>query len=380
MKKLICLLLILIPISFCSTKQEKTEMQEIDGIVHILNKETPLRRMVELEIEKTREIDPYKFENISLRFCLPVRSRDGEVILYDPNDSEVHRFNADGTYAGKLVRVGQGPGEFSTSQSLKVHYMGNQIWVTSSTKLAKFDRNGNFLEERRLNGYPEVFVDEIRFISSKRIRTKKGGFSSLILVDLDEDEQEATTIFEADVEGMIRFVQGTRTRAFTNDWGVPKIVYTFSEEYKRVYLALNTDYKIYVKNPAGDTLYVINRPYNRIRVGIKEKEMILGPIVRNEAWKWMLDAYPDTLVAIKDLKTLPNGYLAVYRVSGVKQFEIDVYDPEGKYVYLIKIPEDLVLEREQFFDIGFFNIEPREDFRVYVEYRIKNLPEIFRNN
>lgn len=380
MNKLFFLYFVFILFFSCDSKTEKIEMQEIDGVVHVLNQETPIRSTLELEIEKTREIDPYKFENISLRFCFPERNRDGEVILYDPNDSEVHRFNADGTYAGKLIRVGQGPGEFSTSQGLNVHYMGNQIWVTSSTKLAKFDRNGSFLDERRFNGDPEVFVDETRFISLGRIRTKNGGRSSVILEKLDEDEQEATTLYEADVEGVIRFVQGTRTSMFANDWIVPKIVYTFNEEYKRVYLALNTDYKIYVKNLAGDTLYVINRPYNRIRVNTKEKETILGPIVKNEAWKWMLGACPDTLVAIKDLKTLPNGYLAVYRVSGAKQFEIDVYDPEGKYVYLIKIPEDLVFEREQFFDIGFFNIEPREDFRVYVEYRIKNLPEIFRNN
>lgn len=59
--------------------------------------------------------------------------------------------------------------------------------------------------------------------------------------------------------------------------------------------------------------------------------------------------------------------------------EIDVYDPEGKYIYIIKAAEDISLERPAFYEFGFGIQEERDEMPIYVEYRIKNLPEIFGN-
>jgi hypothetical protein len=56
-----------------------------------------------------------------------------------------------------------------------------------------------------------------------------------------------------------------------------------------------------------------------------------------------------------------------------------VYDPEGKYVYIIKAPEDISLDRLAFYEFGFGIQEERDEMPVYMEYRIKNLPEIFGN-
>lgn len=62
------------------------------------------------------------------------------------------------------------------------------------------------------------------------------------------------------------------------------------------------------------------------------------------------------------------------------KFYYDVFDPEGKYTYVIKEPEGISLEQVQFYSDGFAKIETTEDgFQIYVEYKIKNLPEIFRN-
>ncbi len=93
----------------------------------------------------------------------------------------------------------------------------------------------------------------------------------------------------------------------------------------------------------------------------------------------MLSAYPDTLVAIKGIKILPNGYLAVYRVSGIETVEVDVFDHEGRYVYIMKPPQGVSLETAKFYSFGFTAKETKEnDLEVYAEYRIKNLPDIFQ--
>jgi len=78
------------------------------------------------------------------------------------------------------------------------------------------------------------------------------------------------------------------------------------------------------------------------------------------------------------LKILPNGYLAVYRIVGPRKYEIEVFDKDGVWQYTIKLPEGMTLNSEDFFSFGFSNIEEKDDFPVYVEYRVKNLPEIFK--
>ena len=90
-----------------------------------------------------------------------------------------------------------------------------------------------------------------------------------------------------------------------------------------------------------------------------------------------LDVYPDKLMAIKEIKVLPKGYLAAYRITGLKEYEVDVFDDNGRYVYKIEAPEDIDLDRAVFHDFGFTIVEFVDDFPFYVEYRIKNLPEIF---
>jgi len=124
----------------------------------------------------------------------------------------------------------------------------------------------------------------------------------------------------------------------------------------------------------NDAVVVIS---DRLIVRAQVDETDIGKIKVGQKAIISLDAYPDTIVAIKSVKALPRGYLAVYRVTGAKMFEIDVYDPEGKFVYILKVPDEISMEDAIFYDFGFATLENRDDFRFYVEYRIINLPEIF---
>ena len=83
------------------------------------------------------------------------------------------------------------------------------------------------------------------------------------------------------------------------------------------------------------------------------------------------------MAAIKEIKALPNGYMAVSRITGPDETEVDVFDPDGKYVYILKTEQDVSLDKAEYYDFGFGELEERDDLYVYVEYRIKNLPEIF---
>ena len=117
-----------------------------------------------------------------------------------------------------------------------------------------------------------------------------------------------------------------------------------------------------------------------MKVNSEDKKKLLPWAVKEESQKWALSVYPDILVTFKDIKILPNGYLAVYRVSGVQTYEVDIFDSEGRYVYIMEAPEGVSLEKVNFYNFGFAIKDTKEDgLEVYAEYKIKNLPDIFKN-
>jgi hypothetical protein len=381
MKKLPYLVFVLCLFSYCGLKEEKVEKIMVDGVAHIMNPEKPLKGEIQLDIEKTLEINPYLREEVGLGWFEFVKDADGEVILFDRNDTEAQRFNSRGEYLGSLVRIGQGPGEFPKMQGFNVCFMNNQILASGARKVAKFDKKGQFLYERRLGYLPSFFADENTFFIQERERKEKGWLEKISLVSLPSDKDGESSVidfFQAEDVGMIQ--RKDRRGGFADSWGTPAISSAYDQEDQKLYVGLNTEYKIQVKNLKGETLYVIEKLYKRVKVNFEDKKNLLSWALERESSKWMLSAYPDTLVAIKDIKILPKGYLAVYRVSGVKTYEVDVFDQEGRFVYIMKPPQGVSLERAKFYNFGFITREAQEDELVfYTEYEIKNLPDIFQD-
>ncbi len=380
MKKRIYLVLMISLFICCGSKEGKVEKIMVDGVAHIMNPEKPLKGAILLDVEKTLEINPYIHEEVDLGGFYHVRDTDGEVILFNPDKTEAQRFNHNGEYLGSLVRKGQGPGEFPDLQMFWVYFMNGQIWASGALKMAKYDKNGQFLEEQKIGYRPSVFVDENTFFIEERSREEEGLVSRVTLVNLSLDKEKESSETDFFKERDVGWIQRKdRGGGFTDPWGAPDIKFAYGQANQKLYVGLNTEYKIYVKNLKGEILYVIEKPYEHVKVNITDKKKILYWAKNDEFGKWALSAFPDSLVAIKEIKILPEGYLAVYRVSGVQTYEVDVFDPEGQFVYIIKPPEGISLDDVKFYDFGFATTETQEDeFLVYTEYSIKNLPDIFR--
>jgi hypothetical protein len=371
---------ILVVVLFGCAKKEKEQqvrVEVIDGIRHIMNPIIPLKGSVSLELEKKLEINPYEHEDFDLRGFNAVKDKDGEIILFEINDSKAQRFTGDGEYIGSFFRHGQGPGEFVPMRLLYVRFMNDQIWVTGQRKLAKFDKQGKFIDEISIGDTIVLFVDERCYVTEKRTRKEQDTHKQIIIKHIKKTNEieEGPILMEGTNLGMIRLPRG----GFGDGWGTPNIEYAVDRIEKKIYLAMKTEYKIHVKNQEGQTLYVIEKPYIPIKLSNNDKEIMLESFIkrRSDQKQMYLNAYPDELMAIKKMKVLPKGYLAVYRISGLKKYVIDIFDESGKYVYLIESTEDYPLDEADFYDFGFTTVETVDDFPFHVEYRIKNLPEIF---
>lgn len=356
--------------------QDKLETKTIDGVTHVLNPKKPVKGTVRVQVEKTLEINPYVHEQIGLRYFNFVRDINGDVILYNPNVVEAQRFDSQGKYLGPLVRKGQGPGEFSDWGFFKVFFTNAGILATGNLKLARFDKTGRFLDEEKIGERSVFFVDEKSFITQSSSPDEKAMFTKIIFVELPraKDAQPSRiNLFEAAGVGMIKVPKG----GFDDEYVTPNIRYAVDITSKTIYLLHNKEYKIYVKSLKGDILRVIEKPHRAIGLNSKGRKKLLSKFKGGDL-KSLEAAYPDKLVVIKDIKVLPRGWLAVFRITGAELFEIDVFDPEGKYRYILEPPQGISLEWAVFHDCGFALVEEKDDLLVYADYRIKNLPEIFK--
>ena len=372
----------------CSNSGEKAvDIQIIDGIKHLMNPAEPIKGTITLKLEKIRELNPYENEEVGMKFFFAARSPQGEVILFDPNNIEAHRYGPDNSYLGNMVTQGQGPGEFQQYHGLGFHFIGDQIWASSNQKVAVYDKNGTYLEEHKIEsnrGSPDNFIDQRRFLCEKSEWTDSGQKRQVCIESLTGDEDSGTAsivLYEVIKEEWL--VRKGRS-AFSDSWSCPSLLFTYNQDESRVFYALNETYKIYVKDTDGNLLHIIEKPHQPVKVGPEEKKILAAWALNRESSKWILDAYPDTLEALISLKVLPNGWLAAFRISGPKEITFDIFDSEGKYIYALDLPRDNQMKQllgadKQigFFKSGLFTQETHNDLPVYVEYRVTNLPAIF---
>jgi hypothetical protein len=364
--------------AFLFAGQTKVDVKTVDGVRVVSNPAKPLKGTVAIEVERTREINPYDLPDVGMRMVAFARAASGQVILFDPNGAEAHRFAPDGKYLGLLTKNGQGPGEFSPMQGYYVVFHEPDIWVYGGMKAARFDGQGRFIKDRAITYHFRQAVDVGRFLTEAvtwtekrdQIRTLK-----LVRFSMEGGADQAVDLLQAENIGMIRNPNGQG--GFGESWGTPNFFCLADPDEKVVYCGLNTDYRIQVKDYAGNTVRIIEKAYEPIKAKRADVEKMMAWALKDERSKWMISAYPGRFVAINDVKLLPKGHLAVYRISGPAEFEIDVFSPEGECLYTLIPPKDVNLSRCQFFSTGFGTVEQDGDYRVYREYRIENLPAVF---
>jgi hypothetical protein len=357
--------------------QDKTEFKVIDGVPHALNPAKPLKGTITLEVERTRTINPYDQPDVGLRMTLFSRDAAGNVMLFDPNGAEGHRFDATGKYIGLVTKKGQGPGEFTPMSGYWTLFQEPGIWVFGGSKVAHFDATGALLKERILKNHFYAPVDSGHFFTvAVSWDAQKKQTRTLKLIAFDMEGAESTVdLLAAENIGMIMNPGGQG--GIGEGWATPNFFYTSDPETKKLYCGLNQEYKIPVKDYAGKDLLVIERPCERAKIGRKDIDILIPYAAKEERLKWVYSAFPDKLAAIKDIFSLPKGYLGVFRITGPNKTELDVFDPEGRYLYAVIVPPGLQTDYMKFFSFGYAVIEPDGDYSVYREYRIKNLPDIF---
>ncbi|MGB7295751.1 MAG: hypothetical protein WBC70_09200 [Candidatus Aminicenantales bacterium] len=366
----------------------KTEL--IDGIQHVYNMGKPIKGEISLEVSEILRIDPFDIDRENPPFFeTAVKDEMGNLYLADNQNVRVYKFDSGGKPVARFLRKGQGPGEFPMFGDLQV--ADDHVWVigTWPLKIAKFTRDGEFINEWMFRTFRNFYlqtkvIEEDRFLTvsyrdmgeeEKRVRV-----STL----MNPSEEFLNEFYEDGNAGILRIRTGLEEGpaiASTNPLIAADIHHAYDRDSGTVYACNNREYEIQAKNPDGTTRMVIHKAHEEIVLDEATKDSILrliAPRIPPEAKPSVKEQLPPTLNAIWGMAVIPSGHLAVRRITGLESVEIDLFDREGRLLYTVlpstEIPDlrDVIM-----FENTVGVISELEEKNIYVEYRVRNLKEIF---
>jgi hypothetical protein len=234
--------------------------------------------------------------------------------------------------------------------------------------------------ERPIEKSPEFIIDESHYLTKRTERDQAGGaphlfLSMMTLSGPTSPKDKPLDFFGPVVVGVVR----KNGLGFVDYWGGPNLCCGYDPTRKHVYAALNRDYRISVFDLAGKLIRIIGKKHIAVKTNVEDVEAAYSAsaAVDPKAPKEIADIYPKTYAAFLKFEVLKNGYVLVFRIVGMRKLEIDVFDPDGSYVYALQPPRGMSFEYASFHDRGFAVTELAGDFSIYSDYRIKNLPRIF---
>lgn len=378
---------------YCCKKIEtpgKVKSEVIDGVKHVYNNSTPLKGTITLEVEKVFEIDSAKINNSEsfAHFQEGDHDSEGNLYLLDRFDVKIYKFSHGGKLLKSFLGKGEGPGELLHVAFIQV--LDNNVRALLTRQFARFDLEGNFLEQKKFKkSYLYMdFIDENKFIGNfdrfKDEEKSEASEKTRVAAIIDTDEKVVTPLLEDKNAGFARIQVGNSIVIYANPELTPVILHSYDSAAGNVYLCVNNEYKIIVKNLKGETLMVIHREHQNIKITPEIAKDIMEGYRhwRPERRQILEKNLPGTFTAARLIKALPNGFFAVYRNVGAQKSELDIFDKDGLFVYTVKPSEDIPdLKLCIFFKnrVGSISSEGIDvDKRdVYKEFRIINLPEIF---
>lgn len=360
----------------CGGKEEKSPAKEM-AVRRVSNPATPLKGKVKVQLEEKFRWSPQEPEE-GLYVIDFARGPEGSLFVLFTKNYKIYKISREGKVVKVFSGKGEGPGEFKFSPRLKIY--GNSLWAASSRKVVEFDLDGNLLGEFHLKklyrGITPIGKDE--FLGSNLSFEGEGEKSKLVI--FNSQEKVLRQLWESEKSRFVYIKIGDRPFVFAYGPPIhPWMRWAYQPDSGLVYITEAENYEIWVKDLQGKVRFVISRQYERKPFSEEEKDKFVGMFEKMppEVRKALKKRLPDHLCSIYDIKALPHGYLLVMSVKDKDNYYYDVFGPQGKFLYQLEFPKRITLAFKIYPDATLAMLTRKKDQEFYVEYRIKNLPEIF---
>jgi len=350
-----------------------------EGVKIISNPNQPVFGDIRYELEEVLVLGKEKDQNDLFAYIYDVQvDAQGNVYVSDIKDRRVKKFSAEGNYLRDIGRMGQGPGEFQMARNLAVDDSSGDIYLADLLKVHRYNRDGLFQNDIRLQGYFNVFfVDH------------DGQFWARMMSSGDTGPRESFNKISRQGE-TIKIVaeftaQDFRTSKPAGDGtvvavGVPKHGYEnetmISGIDGRAFLwAMSNEYALNVVDSQGNLSFKILKKEPAEPFSNKEKDKILSQFNPRVREKFELPKYKPFL---KKVFADSEGRIYVQRVRSPldekEDYPCDIFSKEGYFLYRVRLDVEPAIIKSGFL---YSIVREREtSYQLVKKYRIKNWARI----
>lgn len=303
----------------------------------IINPDSPLKGEWDLRLQKVWEIDRAG-QNV---FLQPDRLRagdDGTLYVHDGMNRTNYIFDQDGRFMKLFGKKGQGPGEVQDQKSFFL--VGQKVVVVDTAKLHYFSKDGDYLRSESNYYYrrrPALFIDENRFIAAPiGIFEAFEGKGQIVIVDLESGQEKVIHDFLIFSGGKARV--GRMVGSLIVEGLTPLMTIGYSDG--RIYYGMSDGYSIQISDLNGKRLGKFSLQRKKRKVSAEEKATRFEeyPQMSSQARRQIMETTPDEVTSFTRIES-HQGLIYVFEPEvNRRNFQaIDIFSPDGRYLYRTKI-------------------------------------------
>jgi hypothetical protein len=309
-------------------------------ITDVVNPDRPLKGEWDLGLQKVWEVDRAGSEV----FLQPDRlqaAEDGTLYVHDEMNRVNYIFDPNGRFVGSFGKKGQGPGEIQDQKSFFL--VGQTVIAVDTTKLHYFTKDGDYLKSESNYYYrrrPVIFLDERRFIAAPiGIFEAFEGKGKIVVFDLESGRETVVHEFLIFSGGTARV--GKLVGSLIVEGLTPLMTIGHFED--RIYYGMSDSYAIHITDISGKRLGKFSLLREKRSVSPKEKALRFEdyPQMSSQARRQIMDTTPDEVTSFTRIESHQDLIYVFKPEINQRNFQaIDIFSPEGRYLYRSKITVD----------------------------------------
>ncbi len=321
----------------CGRKESGVLIETVDGVRIVRNLATkPEKTLKKLDVIEDLVVgaDEQSVEDLLYAPVDIDSDAKGTIYVLDQRDAIIQRFDANGSFIGRIGRKGQGPGEFEGPVCLTVVPDGTILVVDQPLRrLTTFAPNGDFMKS-------VILKDGVFDIALGKSGTVIAGYhdagnSDICVGILDIDTGETTRLFGQRTYWPAR----TMNDAMTYDF--PYFVVFALDSRDRLFVGSAVAYELSVMDLKGRLELKFKKDKERISVQGKLLDQIAGISLKWGPNPYIRDPYFPffgSLAVDERDRIWVRHYLPRFAARTNPETPYDVFSPDGIFLFETRIP------------------------------------------
>lgn len=368
MNKLFMIILLSMFLSFCGSKTEDTGK--------------PIHGEWDFQLKKIWETNQIGSHPVDKIHTIGV-NKDGKIFLWEGKQLKVLVCNADGTFLSEFGRRGEGPGEFMDPWATRMFLREDKVILHESNKarIHIYAQDNSFIETKKLikrkySHALKTFLTPYRFLFFLANKDEDKDKSLLGIYDLSTGKIEEIATLPGD-KPLYAEDKGAGNISLVLPDVAPTTVIT-QLDGKKIFYGRNNEYvikRLDLDTKKTFTISLTGREGNKISDASLKKRFEVS-YIQKPLQKKLMEQCPKRTNFFNRILVRENGLIYVFVPDWEKKntYEIDIFSPEGKYLYhsILKMPAEYSRVRRLTFSGNhiYFVADDKEGESKLVKYQI----------